>query len=100
MKTRTIIATLLLTISVTVSGYASGPKRVLTFQDALGRKLSMPVKVEEAQDTLPFDACREFHAARSVDVNRSIDISGMSKPEKDADDISIDLEAVYHAITQ
>jgi hypothetical protein len=92
MKTKLIItAALILTATL---GQATTPKRTLTFYDALGRALTMPVKVEEATDTLPFDQAVEFSRARRSLFERKFDLSEMSKPETEVNDIPCELRPI------
>ncbi len=95
MKTKIMIsaATLML---FTMMTFASSPKNVLTMKDALGRTLIMPVMSEEAvEDSLPFDLHDVFEATRWEEVNTMIDISGMSKPEKEVDDVPENLKHLF-----
>lgn len=73
----------------------SSAKGTITMVDAMGRVLTMPVKGEEAAVEFPFDTTFEFHCARIQQVNNTLELSNMIKPEKDADDITIDLKAVF-----
>lgn len=99
MKTKLIIsATLIFAASFMAS--ASAPKRTLTVYDQLGRKLSMPVKVEEASDCLPFDQQAEFKSYRAMEVNRVFDLSEITKPETEDTDIPFDLESIFKQATK
>jgi hypothetical protein len=87
MKTLKITTAAILILFASAS-FASSPKRVLTLNDAMGRTLTMPMKVEEpAKDSLPFDLEQVFHQTRLESVSNQIDLSKISKPEPDADDI-------------
>lgn len=98
MKTQNIIAAIILTIATVSVSLASSPGRVLTFKDALGRNFTMPVKEEVAEDVIPYEIACEFQKARMEDVNRVFDLSSMTKPEQDANDIDIDLKEVFESL--
>lgn len=99
MKTKLIItASLIFAASLMAS--ASAPKRMLTFYDSLGRKLSMPVKAEDETEVFPFDSQAEFKSLRSIEVNRSLDLSGITKPEAEDTDIPFDLEYIFKQTTK
>lgn len=76
---------------------ASETQRTLSFRDALGRTFTMPVKVEEATETIPFDIQAEFRRIRQSDAARIFDISQMSKPEEE-EALPFDLEKVIQSI--
>ncbi len=82
MKTRMIITAAIIIISSTFS-FAGSKERTLTFRDALGRTLTMPVMTEEATEAVPFDTKAEFNRIRSMDASRVFDLSQMSKPEEE-----------------
>ncbi len=93
MKFKTILFAAIFALSI-ASAQADENKRTLTFRDALGRTLFMPVMNEEAEEEIPFDHIAVFKEIRQLDVNRPIDISEMIKPEPDADDIPSQLKAL------
>jgi|LSQX01.2.fsa_nt_gb hypothetical protein len=99
MKTKLIISAALI-FSASFMANASAPKRMLTVYDHLGRKLSMPVKVEEATDTFPFDSQTEFRNYRANEVNRIFDLSKITKPEAEDTDIPFDLEGIFKQATK
>lgn len=82
MKTIAIIATALL-ISTTAFADNSESKRILTITDSFGRLLTMPVKVEEASEELPFNASEIFNEVRTKNSAQVFDISEMSRPESE-----------------
>ena len=97
MKTLKITTAAILMLFASAS-FASSPKRVLTLNDALGRKLTMPMKVEEpAKDSLPFDLEQVFHQTMLENASKQLDLSEISKPEPDANDIPAELR---HLIEQ
>jgi hypothetical protein len=88
-----LIALFLISASVT---HAFNPKGMLQFTDLKGRTLSMPVVLEQPiEEELPFDQEVVFHEVIHEKVNRIIDISGMVKPEPEADDVP---QALRHII--
>jgi hypothetical protein len=96
MKTRILITAAIIFFSTTLA--ISAPKeRTITFRDALGRTLCLPVLSEEAAETAPFDTRAEFSRIRSNDINRVFDISQMSKPEKE-EELPFDLETVFNSV--
>lgn len=82
MKTIAIIATALL-ISTAAFADNSESKRTLTIRDSFGRLLTMPVKVEEASEELPFNARAIFDEVRTKNATQVFDISDMSRPESE-----------------
>jgi hypothetical protein len=82
MKTIAIIATALL-ISTAAFADNSESKRILTITDSFGRLLTMPVKVEEASEELPFNARDIFNEVRTKNSAQVFDISEMSRPESE-----------------
>ncbi|MFO7978032.1 MAG: hypothetical protein R6U64_05180 [Bacteroidales bacterium] len=99
MKTKLIFAALLFVFTATFA-QANSSKKMLHLVDSFGRHLFMPVQADEAPEALPFDAADIFHRTRMADVNKIFDLSTMTKPEADADDIDIDLKAVYEETTK
>ncbi len=95
MKTRILITAAAILISVTMAN-AGSKERTLSFRDALGRTLSIPV-MEEMAEPIPFDTKAEFSRIRSNHVNRIFDISQMSKPEEE-EPLPFDLDAVLKTI--
>jgi hypothetical protein len=77
---------------------ACAPERLLYFKDALGRTLTMPVCMEkEVAEPLPFDQQAVLEEARKALSARVFDLSSMSRPEPDADDVP---EELKHLITR
>ncbi len=95
MKTRIIITAAAILFSVTMAN-AGSKERTLSFRDALGRTLSIPVMEEKAEAT-PFDTQAEFSRIRTSNINRVFDISQMSKPEAE-EALPFDLDAVLKSI--
>ena len=93
MKTIAIIATALIMFSTSFS-FAETSKRTLTVIDSFGRILSMPVKVEEAVEELPFNQTEMVRQSRIDHVSRVFDISCMSKPET-AEEIPAELKGIF-----
>lgn len=60
----------------------------------------MPVKVEEATDTFPFDSQAQFRNYRANEVNRIIDLSQITKPEVEDANIPFDLESIFKQATK
>jgi hypothetical protein len=92
-KAIVIIAVFLITAT---ASQAFNPTGLLNVTDLNGRTLSMPVILEQpVQEELPFDAEAIFHEVIQEKISRVIDISKMSKPEPDADDVP---QALRHII--
>lgn len=89
-----IFATALIIFATTFAN-ATAPKRLLTFKDTFGRILTMPAIEEVAQEeAFPFDQPAVFQRAMSETINQVFDISKMSKPETDVDDVPVELKNV------
>ena len=95
MKTRIIITAAAILFSVSLAN-AGSKERTLSFRDALGRTLSIPVMEEKAEAT-PFDTHAEFSRIRTSNINQVFDISQMSRPETD-EALPFDLDAVLKSI--
>lgn len=90
-----LIFTTALIILATIFAQATAPKRVLTFKDTFGRILTMPAIEETAQEeAFPFDQPAVFKKAQSETINQVFNISNMSKPETEVDDIPAKLKNV------
>jgi hypothetical protein len=75
--------------------HATAPKRVLTFKDTFGRILTMPAIEETAQEeAFPFDQPAVFQKAQQENINQVFDVSKMSKPEAEVDDIPVELKNI------
>lgn len=84
-KAIVILALILITAS---ASHAFNPNGMLSITDLNGRTLVMPVKPEQpVEEVLPFDQDAVFHQVLQEKFSRVIDISRMTKPEPDADDI-------------
>ena len=95
MKTRMILTAAVLFVSLGFA-QASSKERTLSFRDALGRTLSIPVAEELAEPT-PFDTSAVFSSIRSSYVNQVFDLSGMTKPEEE-EPLPFDLDEVLKTI--
>jgi len=93
MKTIAIIATALMMFSTSFANAAT-TSRTLTVIDSFGRILSMPVKVEVAQEELPFNLPEMWKQSRVDQSSMIFDISGMSKPEK-AEEIPAEVKDLF-----
>lgn len=92
MKTKVVIlaATLML---MSAFAQADPNQRTLTFKNALGRILVLPMKAEEQSEPLPFDATSEFTRIKKTQACQPLDLSAMTKPEKE-DSIPFDTQKV------
>lgn len=91
-----IFATALIIFAATFS-QASAPKRLLTFKDGFGRVLTMPAYEEEAEkEVFPFDQPALFKKVQSEISNQAFDISKMSKPEAEVDDVPAELRSIIN----
>lgn len=95
MKTRMIITAAIILISST-GIFAGSKERTITFRDALGRTLTMPVMVEAAEE-VPFDTKAEFERIRSADASRVFDLTQMIKPEEE-EPLPFDLQEVFESV--
>jgi hypothetical protein len=90
-----LIFTTALIIFATIFAQATAPKRVLTFKDTFGRILTMPAIEETArEEAFPFDQPAVFKKAQSETFNQVFDITHMSKPETEVDDIPAELKNI------
>ncbi|MEE4177097.1 MAG: hypothetical protein V2I46_06255 [Bacteroides sp.] len=90
-----VIFTTALIILATTFSQAAAPKKLLTFKDALGRVLTMPAFEEAAEEeAFPFDQKAIFDSIQQERNNQVFDISRMSKPEEEVDDIPAELKGV------
>ncbi len=96
MKTRILITAAALLFSVSIAS-ADSKQRTLTFRDSLGRTLTMPMLLEEANDSAPFDTRAEFMRLRANNASRVFDISPMLTPEKE-EELPFDLDEVLNSI--
>lgn len=75
--------------------HATAPKRVLTFKDTFGHILIMPAFEENAQEeAFPFDQPAVFHKVQQENINQVFDVSKLSKPEAEVDDIPVELKEI------
>lgn len=94
MKTK-VITTAIFLMFFSIMSFASSPASVLTLHDSLGRTLTMPVVDEEPCEVdLSFDLHDVFKETRLEEVHAQIDLSEMSKPEQEVDDIPENLKDV------
>lgn len=89
MKTRIIITAAFIILGTIAQ--ASAPKRTLTVYTALGRALTMPVAVEEATETLPFEMEEVIKSHRHNQTTLIFDVSALSKPEAEINDVPCEL---------
>lgn len=81
MKTILILAASILISTAAIADSAAKTK-TLTVRDSFGRILTMPMKIEEASDDMPFDTQELFKQINTEKVHQIFDISGMSRPEE------------------
>ncbi|MDX9942765.1 MAG: hypothetical protein RBS53_11150 [Bacteroidales bacterium] len=99
MKTK-VLATVLISMMVfaSVNVFGGKPQRRMTFYIA-GGMVKIPVKVEEAPDSLPeavvVKMLKMEADARCQALTLQFDLSLISKPEKDADDVTIDTRKIF-----
>lgn len=90
-----VIFTTALIILATSFSQAAAPKRLLTFKDAFGHILTMPAIEEEAEEeAFPFDQKAIFDSIRNQRVSQVFDLSKISKPEEEVDDIPAGLKGL------
>lgn len=97
MKSRHQILAAIFLILFISSGIASTP--TLTFFGANGVMVEIPIKIEEASDSIPYEIMQahanEQRAERNQLYEKQFDLRGLSKPEADADDVTIDTRSIY-----
>lgn len=101
MKAKQFIITGILLILMGVSGFAETP--TLSFFGINDSIVSIPVKVEEASDSIPVEIALALSEARTS-ARRSLymhqfDIRSMAAPESDADDVCIDTRGLFLEFT-
>ncbi|MFO7999393.1 MAG: hypothetical protein R6U86_10490 [Bacteroidales bacterium] len=94
MKTKIIITAAFIVLGTFAQ--AAAPKRTLTVYDTFGRALTMPVKTEEAAETLPFDQEQMISSEQKRQSAQVFDISKMSRPESEVNDIPGELRHIIH----
>lgn len=99
MKTKVkTLATLLLMLAAFV-GHAGTPQKTVSIYGIRGTTVQIPVKAEVAPDTIPaiFVADLEKEKSDSYDrlLSQQFDLSQITKPEPDADDITINTRAIF-----
>lgn len=102
MKTRmitTVLISMMMFASVNVFG--GKPLRTMSFYSLRGI-VEIPVKVEEAPDSLPavvkVAIIRNQIESRCNAVNMQFDLSQITKPEPDADDVAINTKQVFEEL--
>ncbi len=99
MKTITITLTTLILMMLAMTAHAGAPQKSTVLFDIRGMKVEMPVKVEEAPDTIPASLAMAIEEEQSKEYaslrTKQFDLSQMSKPEADADDVTINTRAIF-----
>jgi hypothetical protein len=89
MKTKITFTSIIFLILFVLSGVASTP--TLTFYGIKGAVVEIPVKLEEATDSIPYEIAESYNEIKKEErkrlVNRQFDLRNMSKPETDLDDV-------------
>lgn len=102
MKTR-IITTVLISMMMfaSVNVFGGKPLRTMSFYSFKGI-VEIPVKVEEAPDSLPVVVkvaiLRNQVETRCNSVTMQFDLSQITKPEPDADDVAINLSQIFEEL--
>lgn len=98
MKTK-VISTALICMMIFASAnvFAGKPQSTMPFYTLKGI-VEIPVKVEEAPDSLP-DVVKLFNTRNAEEVkclvHTQFDLSKISKPEPDADDVVINTQRIF-----
>jgi hypothetical protein len=99
MKTKVKTLATLLLMLVAFTGQAGSPQKTISIYEIKGKTVEIPVKVEEAPDTIPAGFVAAFEKERSDNysslLSKQFDLSQISKPEADADDITINTRAIF-----
>lgn len=92
--------TLTITLALLISGLAAQASsfNMLTFTDAKGNELHMPVHFEEAEFELPIRVAQERTTSQAMTSPLNIDVFNLAHPEPDADDVDIDLEKIFREL--
>ena len=99
MKTK-VLATVLISIMMftSVNVFGGKPQRTMSFYTVSGI-VKIPVKVEEAVDSLPIVVkvvmMKKETEVRCQAVTMQFDLSQISKPEEDADDVTINTRQIF-----
>ncbi len=99
-KKHTDMKILTITLALLISGLAAQASsfNLLTFTDANGNELHMPVHCEEAEVELPIRVAQERTSPNAGTNPLIIDVFSLAHPEPDADDIDIDLEKIFREL--
>ncbi len=95
MKTKTLLFAAALIFS-SLYVHAEPTKRTLTFRNALGRIIELPVKEEVASEDFPFEIENQISKA-SFDPHQVFDLSLLTKPEKE-EELPFDPQKVLNEI--
>lgn len=102
MKTKNLTLATLLLLVFSAGTFAGEPLRTIPFFGIDGTVFEMPVKSEEAVDSLPFNLSEVLREIEMENTRNSsygqLDISNLVKPEEDADDVDIDLKSIYKSL--
>lgn len=100
MKTKQFTLAAIMMILFYVSGYSETP--TLSIFDINGVTVEIPIKLEEASDSIPPEISSALADVRACErrslYTRQFDLSLLSRPEKDADDVCIDTRAIFQTI--
>jgi hypothetical protein len=99
MKTKPVILATILVFAAILATQAATPQKTMTIFGINGRSVEMPIKVEEAVDDMPVELAMALEAEREQRIdsllNQRFDLSQITKPEPDADDITINTRAIF-----
>ena len=102
MKTRILTIAFALALVVASAGaFAAKPQSFMNFYTSQGTFL-VPVKVEEPTDSLP-EAVKLAILSKKTEAPTSLtfvkfDLSAITKPEPDADDVVIDTKRIFEEL--
>ncbi len=101
MKNNNQILAAIFLVFFFTSGYSETP--TLSIFDINGVTVEIPIKRELASDSIPPEISSALEEVRANErrslYNRQFDLSTMSRPEKDANDVSIDTRKIFLEIT-
>jgi hypothetical protein len=90
MKTKITFTSIIFLMVFILSGVATTP--TFTFYGIKGKVVEIPVKLEEATDSIPgaiAEAIDEIQKAERQDlVDKQFDIRGLARPEDDTEDVA------------
>ena len=90
MKTKITFTSFIFLMFFILSGVASTP--TLTFYGIKGKVVEIPIKSEEATDSIPKDIAEAIEEIKKAErkelIDKQYDIRSLSRPEEDVEDVA------------